>query len=45
MKKINFLILKFYFMATAMAYGSSWARDQIRAIAVTYATAVATVDL
>ena len=35
----------FSFLATPMDYGSSWARDQIWATVVTYAIAVAMVDL
>ena len=31
----------FYFTATPVTHGSSWARDGIQAIAVTYPTAVA----
>ena len=34
----------FFSKATAVAYGSSWARDQIQAAAVTYVTAVAKPD-
>ena len=34
-------VLFFFLMATTIVYGSSWARDQIRAAAATSATAVA----
>ena len=37
-------IILIFFMATPKAYGSSWSRDQIWAIAVTYTTAVAMQD-
>ena len=40
-----FILLYFFsFLVTSAAYGSSQARDQIQAAAVTYATVVATVD-
>ena len=39
-----FLILIFSFLASLMAYESSWARDQIQATAATYAIAAATPD-
>ena len=37
-------IYLFYFSATPMTYGSSWARDGIRATAVTCTTAAAILD-
>ena len=33
------------FMAAPAAHGSSWARGRIRAVAVAYSTAMATLDL
>ena len=41
---ILFYFILFYFMATPMAYGSSPARDQIQASALTDGTAAATPD-
>ena len=41
--EVNFFFF-FPFSATHTAYGSSWARDRIQAVAVTYATAAATLD-
>ena len=44
---LAFLLFKrnaFSFLATPMVYGSSWARDRIRAAAVTYTTAAETWD-
>ena len=37
--------LLFPFMAEPAAYGSSWARGRIKAVAEAYATAMATLDL
>ena len=39
-----YLLIYFSFWAARTAYGSFWARDQIRATAAAYATATATPD-
>ena len=42
LKKKNFFFLFYFFRTAHVAYGSSWARGQIRTIAEVYATATAT---
>ena len=41
---VLFIFYLFIFLAAPTARGSSWARDETRAIAVTRATAVITLD-
>ena len=39
-----FVLVRLFVFAAPMAFGNSWARDQIKAVAATYATAVAMLD-